>query len=112
VILIHSVEGSSSAVVQTNDKGITTIHPKGYYNQSEVYASGYDRNDKKKGPSAAAGAGDVATLYWNANIPTDNLGNAKVDFFTGRRQATYSASIVGVTPGGDILEKKIEIRCN
>jgi len=112
VILIHSVNGSSSAVVQTNDKGITTIHPKGYYNQSDVYASGYDKNDKKKGPSAAAGTGDAATLYWNANIPTDNLGNAKVDFFTGRRQATYSASIVGVTPGGDILEKKIQIKCN
>jgi hypothetical protein len=107
VILIHSVNGSS-AVAQTNDKGITTIYPKGYYNQSDVYASGYD---KKKGPSAVAETGNAATLYWNANIPTDNMGNAKVDFFTGRRQATYSAAIVGVTPGGDIVEKTIQIKC-
>jgi hypothetical protein len=108
VILIHSVNGSAP-VLQTNDQGVTTIHPKGYYNQSDVYASGYD---KKKGSTAVTGTGDAATLYWNANIPTDNLGNAKVDFFTGRRQATYSAAIVGVTPGGDILEKKIQIKCN
>jgi uncharacterized membrane-anchored protein len=50
-------------------------------------------------------------LYWNANLLTDNLGNAKVDFFTGTRQATYSAAIVGITPGGDIVEKTIQIKC-
>jgi hypothetical protein len=108
VLLIHS-KNHNQDVAQVNDKGITTIHPKGYYNQSDVYASGYD---KKKGQATTAQTGDAATLYWNANIPTDNLGNAKVDFFTGHRQATYSAAIVGVTPGGDILEKKIQIKCN
>jgi hypothetical protein len=108
VILIHSVN-RNQVVAQVNDKGITTIHPKGYYTQSDVYASGYD---KKKGQATTAQTGEAATLYWNANIPTDNLGNAKVDFFTGHRQATYSLAIVGVTPGGDILEKKIQIKCD
>jgi hypothetical protein len=108
VLLIHS-KNHNQDVAQVNDKGITTIRPKGYYNQSDVYASGYD---KKKSQGTAAQTGDAATLYWNANIPTDNLGNAKVDFFTGHRQATYSAAIVGITPGGDILEKKILIKCN
>ena len=107
VILIHSVNHNQD-VAQVNDKGLTTIYPKGYCNQPDVFATGYD---KKKDGSAAAGTGDVSTLYWNANIPTDNLGNAKVDFFTGRRQATYFATIVGVTPGGDILEKTIRIKC-
>jgi hypothetical protein len=105
VILINSVN-TLHDYARTNDKGLTTIFPKGYYNQSDIYSSGYD---KKK--TAAAQTEDAPTLYWNANIPTDNLGNAKVDFFTGSRQATYSAAIVGVTPGGDIVEKKIQIKC-
>ena len=107
VILINSVSKLHD-YAQTNNKGLTTIFPKGYYAQSDIYSSGYD---KKKAVTSAAQSGDVPTLYWNANILTDNLGNAKVDFFTGSRQATYSAAIVGVTPGGDIVEKKIRIRC-
>jgi outer membrane receptor protein involved in Fe transport len=107
VILIYSIN-TTQDVAQTNDRGLTTIYPKGYYIESDVYASGYD---KKKGAPAVGGTGDVPTLYWNANIATDNLGNARVDFFTGRQQATYSAAIVGVTPGGDIVEKTIQIKC-
>jgi hypothetical protein len=108
VILIHSVNHGQD-VAQVNDKGTTTIYPKGYCNQPDVFTAGYDK--KKGGAAAAAETGDVSTLYWNANIPTDNLGNAKVDFFTGRRQATYFAAIVGVTPGGDIVEKTFQIKC-
>src|SRR5580658_3257123 len=107
VILIHSVNHAQN-VVQVNDKGVTTIYPKGYYNQPDVFEAG---SDKKKGAKTAPAAGDASTLYWNANLPTDNLGNAKVDFFTGLQQATYSAAIVGITPGGDIVEKTIQIKC-
>ncbi len=107
VILVHSVDHNQS-VVSVNDKGVSTIYPKGYSNQQDVYTAGYE---KKKGSSAAAGTSDASTLYWNANLLTDNLGNAKVDFFTGSRQATYSAAIVGITPGGDIVEKTIQIKC-
>jgi hypothetical protein len=94
--------------VAVNDKGITTIYPKGYANQQDVFAA---THEKKKGSAPAAATGDASTLYWNANLPTDNLGNAKVDFFTGSRQATLTAAIVGITPGGDILEKTIQIKC-
>ena len=107
VILVHSVDHNQS-VVSVNDKGVSTIYPKGYSNQQDVYTAGYE---KKKGSSAAVGTSDASTLYWNANLLTDNLGNAKVDFFTGSRQATYSAAIVGITPGGDIVEKTIQIKC-
>lgn len=107
VILITSVTGHENTA-QTNDKGLTTIFPKGYYNQSDVFASGFD----KKKPSAPAGSTTTpSTLYWNANVLTDNKGNAKVDFFTGHQQAMYSAAIVGITMGGDIVRKKIQIRC-
>jgi hypothetical protein len=110
VILIHSVNHNQD-VVQVSDKGTTTIYAKGYSNQPDVFAAVYE---KKKGPAsaaAAAAAANASTLYWNANLLTDNLGNAKVDFFTASRQATYLAAIVGVTPGGDIVEKTIQIRC-
>jgi hypothetical protein len=105
VILINSVDKTRD-VAQINSQGLATIYPKGYCNQADVFASGYD---KKKG--AAAATGQVSTLYWNANIPTDTRGNARVDFFTGARQATYLAAIVGVTPAGDIVETKIRIKC-
>jgi len=110
VILINSLDKTRD-VAQVNSQGLATIYPKGYFNQPDVFASGYD---KKKGAAAAAAgaaAEQTSTLYWNANIPTDNRGNAKVDFFTGARQATYLAAIVGVTPAGDIVETKIRIKC-
>ncbi len=107
VILIYSVNKNHD-VAQINDRGLTTIYPKGYCNQPDVFASGYD---KKKGAPAVAANTAATTLYWNANISTDNRGNAKVDFFTGARQATYFAAIVGVTPSGDFIEKTIQIKC-
>jgi hypothetical protein len=107
VILINSVD-KNREVAQINDKGLTTIYPKGYFNQPDVFATGYD---KKKGAPAVAANEHASTLYWNANIPTDNRGNAKVDFFTGARQAIYSAAIVGVTPAGDIVQTTIRIKC-
>jgi|GEM_PF-1201439 len=107
VILVHSLNHNEN-VVQVSDKGTTTIYPKGYANQQDVFAAVYA---KKKGSAAATETTDASTLYWNANLPTDNLGNAKIDFFTGSRQATYSAAIVGITPGGDIVEKTIQFKC-
>jgi hypothetical protein len=96
-------------VAQTNDKGITTIYPKGYYNKSDVFASGWDR--KKEKQSAETGADQVSTLYWNANVLTDPKGNTSVDFFTGHQQSVYSAAIVGITTSGDVVEKEIKIKC-
>ncbi|HLI92762.1 MAG TPA: TonB-dependent receptor plug domain-containing protein [Puia sp.] len=107
VILINSVN-KSEAVAQTNAKGLTTIYPRGYYSRPNVYASGWD---PAKGPGPGDGTVDASTLYWNGDIVTDNNGKAKVDFFTGRQQAVYSAAIVGITMAGQIVEGKIKIRC-
>jgi hypothetical protein len=110
VILVHSVNHNQN-VVQVSDKGTTTIYAKGYSNQPDVFAAVYDKKKGSTSAAAAAAAANASTLYWNANLLTDNLGNAKVDFFTASRQATYLAAIVGVTPGGDIVEKTIQIKC-
>jgi hypothetical protein len=108
VILIHSKRHIQD-VVQVNDEGLTTIHPKGYCNQPDVFAAGYD--NKKKEANGALEATDVPTLYWNANLLTNDRGNAMVNFLTGHIQGTYSAAIVGITQGGEIVEKRIRIRC-
>ena len=106
VVLINTISRSRD-VAHTDDKGMTTIYPKGYFSQPDVFASGYDKKEAKK----LAGSDQPSTLYWNANILTDNRGNAKLNFYTGRQTATYSAAIIGITGSGDILGRRIQIRC-
>ncbi|HUB61375.1 MAG TPA: TonB-dependent receptor plug domain-containing protein, partial [Puia sp.] len=111
VILIHSRNNGQGVapqdVAQVNEKGLATISPKGYCNQPDVFATGYD---ERKGVQDV-GKVDAPTLYWNANLLTDNQGNAQVDFSTALRRATYSAAIVGFIPGAGIVEKTIRIIC-
>lgn len=110
VILIHSRNhslGAQQDVAKVDAKGLATILPKGYCNQPDVFATGYD---EKKGVQAS-GKADASTLYWNANLVTDNQGNARVDFSTGLRRASYSAAIVGLIPGAGMVEKTIQIIC-
>jgi hypothetical protein len=111
VILIHSrnhrQDVAQQNVAEVNDKGLATISPRGYCKQPDVFTGGYD---KTKGLEAA-GKGETSTLYWNANLQTDGLGNAQIDFSTFLRRATYSAAIVGFTPGAGIVAKTIQIIC-
>jgi hypothetical protein len=111
VILIHSrnhgQDVAQQDVAQVNEKGLATISPRGYCCQPDVFASGYDNTKGVQG----AGMGYAPTLYWNANLLTDTQGNAQVDFSTALRRATYSAAIVGFTPGAGIVAKTIQIIC-
>ena len=111
VILVHSrnhrQDVAQQNVAEVNDKGLATISPRGYCKQPDVFTGGYD---KTKGLEAA-GKGETSTLYWNANLQTDGLGNAQIDFSTFLRRATYSAAIVGFTPGAGIVAKTIQIIC-
>jgi len=111
VILIHSRnQGQDVArqdVAEVNEKGLAAISPRGYCSQPDVFASGYDNTKGVRG----AGMGYAPTLYWNANLLTDTQGNAQVDFTTALLRATYSAAIVGFTPGVGIVAKTIRIIC-
>jgi hypothetical protein len=111
VILVHTrkhiAEVAQRDVAQVDEKGLATISPRGYCKQPDVFTGGYD---KTKGLEAA-GKGETSTLYWNANLQTDVLGNAQIDFSTFLRRATYSAAIVGFTPGAGIVAKTIQIIC-
>jgi hypothetical protein len=106
VLLIHQVT-QGKEIAQVIDKGLTTIYPKGYFNQPDFSAPDYSKKDSKKSQPADR----RSTLYWNANLLTDNNGKATLNFYTSNEQSTYSATIVGITDGGDIVSKRIQFRC-
>jgi hypothetical protein len=40
------------------------------------------------------------TLYWNANVITDNEGNARVEFYNNSFSTRYTISGAGITASG------------
>ena len=84
--------------LSTNDelykinKRITTVD--GYSRQYEFYAPEYPN-----GPVL----GDVdyrRTLYWNPNVITDSIGDAKVEFYNNSITRNFKVSAAGITPSG------------
>jgi hypothetical protein len=106
IILITSVTKGKD-VAQVIDKGVTTIYPKGYFNQPDFRGPDYSKKDPKR----AMAPDHRSTLYWNANVLTDDKGKATLNFYTSNEQSTYSATIVGITDGGEIVSKRIQFRC-
>jgi outer membrane receptor protein involved in Fe transport len=94
VILINSVN-QRKGVAQVNDRGIATIYPKGYYAQPPFSPTGHH-------PS---------TLYWDPGLVTDNSGKATLHFPAAREQGAWSARITGITEHGEIIYKKIPVKC-
>jgi hypothetical protein len=94
VILINTVN-QRKGVAQVNEKGDAVIYPKGYYAQPPFSPAGHP-------PS---------TLYWDPNILTDNSGKASLHFPAAHEQGSWSANIIGITERGDILYKKIAVKC-
>jgi hypothetical protein len=108
VILINTVNERKGGVQQINNQGMTTIYPKGYFNQPEFSGPDYaGKKDAKK----TLNTDHRSTLYWNANLLTDNNGKVTLNFFTAADQSTYSATIVGITDSGDLIAKRIQIKC-
>ncbi|HEY4336998.1 MAG TPA: TonB-dependent receptor plug domain-containing protein [Puia sp.] len=94
VILINTIN-QRKGVAQVNEKGGAVIYPKGYYAQPPFSPAGHP-------PS---------TLYWDPNLITDNSGKASLHFPAAHEQGSWSATITGITERGDILYKKIAIKC-
>ncbi|HEY1212044.1 MAG TPA: TonB-dependent receptor plug domain-containing protein, partial [Bryobacteraceae bacterium] len=94
VILINTVN-QRKGIAQVSDKGTAVIYPKGYYAQPPFSPAGHP-------PS---------TLYWDPNLLTDNTGRASLHFPAAHEQGAWSASITGITERGDILYKKIAVKC-
>jgi hypothetical protein len=94
VILINNVN-QRKGIAQVNEKGGAVIYPRGYYAQPPFTAAGHP-------PS---------TLYWDSSLLTDNSGKASLQFPAANEQGSWSASITGITERGDILYKKIAVKC-
>jgi outer membrane cobalamin receptor len=105
VILINSTN-ERKQVSQINDKGISTIYPMGYAKQVEFNSPDYDKKEIKK----AAAPDQRITIYWNANLITDEKGSASAYFFTGDNRTTYTVILTGITTTGNILTKKLRFK--
>jgi hypothetical protein len=102
VILINTTN-KRKEIAQINDKGLSTIFPKGYSKQNLFTVPDYDKPEIKKSQFP-----DLrSTLYWNGNVLTDSNGKASLEFYTSDRNAKYSVSIVGITKAGEIIKKRI-----
>jgi hypothetical protein len=108
VILINTVH-KNKEVAQVNSQGLTILYPKGYANQAGFPVAASDKKDQKR--VAAESPEQRSTLCWNANLPTDANGNARLNFFTPHEQSTYLATVFGITENGDLVSKKLQIKC-
>jgi hypothetical protein len=108
VILINTIHKNKD-VAQVNPQGLAIFYPKGYVNQADFPVAA-DKKDQKRTP-ATASSEQRSTLCWNANLLTDANGNARLNFFTPHEQATYLATVFGITENGDLVSRKLQIKC-
>ncbi|HLY71265.1 MAG TPA: TonB-dependent receptor plug domain-containing protein, partial [Puia sp.] len=103
VILINSTN-KRNEIASINDKGLTTIFPKGYFKQADFSVPDYD-NAAIKNSSYP----DLrSTIYWNGNIITDKQ-DTKLYFFAGDMKTNYAITLTGITANGDILCKTVKL---
>jgi hypothetical protein len=106
VVLINTIN-KTREVTTVDDKGAAIIFPKGYFKKTEFPSPDYDKKEKNKSSSFP----DLrTTIYWNADLVTDNSGKAGVVFFTADAPTTYTASLLGVTITGELVYKQIKIK--
>jgi hypothetical protein len=105
VILINSTN-ERKQVSQINDKGISTIYPMGYAKQVDFNSPDYDKKEIRK----ATAPDQRITIYWNANLITDEKGSASAYFFTGDNRTTYTVVLTAITTTGNIFTKKLKFK--
>jgi hypothetical protein len=111
VILINTVRNSKD-VAQVNSQGLTILYPRGYANPADFpNPAASDKKDAKRPPVVASSPDQRSTLCWSANLLTDANGNARLNFFTPHEQSTYLATVYGITENGDLVSKKLQIKC-
>jgi TonB-dependent Receptor Plug Domain len=105
VILINSLK-TRKDVAQIDEKGLSTIFPKGYTKESGFTNPDYDKKEAKKDPFP-----DLrSTVYWKGKILTDAKGRASVEFFTSDEPTTYTVSVMGVTITGEMVYQQVKIK--
>ncbi len=102
VIEIHS---STTVNDEIEFAGLKTIRPQGFHVPPAFNMPDYNIKElrKTKEPDLRT------TVYWNADIVTDNDGKATINFFTADDPATYIITIAGITINGDVIYKTVTV---
>ncbi|HEY4936573.1 MAG TPA: TonB-dependent receptor plug domain-containing protein [Puia sp.] len=106
VVLINTIN-KIREVTTVDDKGTAIIFPRGYFKQNEFPSPDYDKKEKNKESSFPD---QRSTIYWKADLLTDNSGKAGVVFFTADAPTTYTVSLLGLTATGELVYKQIKIK--
>jgi len=104
VILINS-SNKRGGSTQIDEKGLSTIYPKGYYKEANFLSPNYEKKDPKK----TAEQDLRSTIYWKGNILMDASGKANIEFYTADEPTTYTVNLMGVTNTGEIVFKQIKL---
>ncbi len=106
VIIINTINKIKDVAV-VDDKGAATIFPRGYAKLTEFLSPDYDKKEKNKESSFP----DLrSTIYWKPELLTDPNGKATVSFFAADANTLYTASLFGVTSGGELVYKQTKIK--
>jgi hypothetical protein len=108
-LVIYGPKGTHGVIEIITKKGenkkpieklnIKTLTPLGYQLPIEFYSPKYDTQETINNKKA-----DVrSTIYWKANVLTDNKNKTSIDFYTADGPATYSTVIEGVSDDGKLI---------
>jgi hypothetical protein len=103
---VIEIVSSNSNSTNIFNKGLALIHPQGYHVPKPFVMPDYT---DKKGKNSKT-ADDRLSIFWDANVVTDNNGKATINFFTADAPATYTVNISGVTAKGDNFFKTYTIK--
>lgn len=86
--------------------GLIKYRPLGYLQPDEFYMPRYDKPEEKSKTEIDY----RSTIYWNPVVTTDSAGRAEVSFFTADFPTTYTVTVEGITPDGQVYHNEILIR--
>lgn len=108
VFLIYTRRGAGVPVKNIPAFNRKLVRPLGYQKPLEFYSPKYETALERDRENIS----DLrTTLYWNANLQTDENGEAAFEFYTADGAATtYSVVIEGVSDDGRVVRKVEKIR--
>lgn len=106
VICVYLKRGEDLAKVNTGPQPWqAVVSPLGYTNSFEFRLPEYENPDVKQSTIP-----DLrSTIYWKPNVTTDESGKAELFFYSADAVGTYTVTIQGVTPEGEIINYKTKI---
>jgi len=106
VICVYLKRGEDLAKINSGPQPWqAVISPLGYTNSFEFRLPEYQNPDVKQSTIP-----DLrSTIYWKPNVTTDVNGKAELNFYTADAVGTYTVTIQGVTPEGEIINYRTKI---